>query len=229
MEKKADTPAAPMGFVRGGGSTGTQKSEDLFKARFADAERRRDQADFDKKVSARPKEVAMPGAPLAPDGTPIKTKFPGGTVEIGGKQHLRAVQYESRLTNNPNVPLGYILLTYYTRAGAVAYHNSKPIQCCADLIIGARPAFPTELCLILVCPRCVVRSHKSLGDCQIRIFDGNRHISYTPPGPLDPPEFVFEGERYKSLGTIQHVEPFECPDCSWKATIENNKVRTIRQ
>jgi len=78
---------APMqAFVKGG--THTLGSERMFKERFADAEKRRDEADADKKLASVP-------------------------AELGG-----ARMYSHNFAENPEVPKAYVKLNYANRYGA---------------------------------------------------------------------------------------------------------------
>ena len=72
-------------FVKGG--TSTSKNDQLWETRFREAEKRRDEADFERKVSSVP-------------------------VESGG-----AKLFTSQLTSHPDVPRAYILVRYLSSAG----------------------------------------------------------------------------------------------------------------
>ena len=77
--------APSLMFVKGG--TSTSKNDLLWETRFREAEQRRDEAAFERKVSNVP-------------------------IESGG-----AKLYTSQLTSNPEIPRAYILLKYVSPAG----------------------------------------------------------------------------------------------------------------
>lgn len=174
------------------GGTTTQKSEELYEHRFREAELRRDQADQDRKVSQVP-------------------------IEQGG-----ARLFTSQLTAHPEVPRAYVLLKYLDRAGSPIIVGGEPVQCCADIIVGMDPSNPTEITLMLVCPRCS-QGAKHEQDCQIQIRQSNKSFQLTT-GRGDP-EFWFQGKMFKSAGMIMDCEKFTCPDCTWTAQIHENFVR----
>jgi hypothetical protein len=196
---------APLGFVKGG--TGTAASEKLFEERFHDAEERRDQADAERQEAADAQTVTVPSLDGAPEHDVLMPGHQGG-----------AVMYTSKMTAHPEVPEAYVLLKYLSRTG-----SETGIECKSEIIVGADPENPLDLCLILVCPRCQANSHKHQQDNQLRIFQSNKHFELV--AGKGPPEFVFEGRMYKSAGVITESEPFTCPDCTWRARIENNCVR----
>jgi len=197
---------APMvGYVKGG--TGTSKSEQLFEQRYQDAETRRDVADAEARVSADAQKVRVPALDGEPEHDVLMPGHQGG-----------AVMYSSKLTAHPEVPEAYLLLKYLSRSG-----SETGIECKSEIIIGANPDDPLDLCLVLVCPRCQGNSHKHQQDNQLRIFQSNRYFELV--AGMGPPEFMFEGQMYKSAGVITESEVFSCADCTWRARIENNCVR----
>lgn len=218
-----------MGFVRGG--TGTAASETLFAKRFREAEERRLTADREKAASSGQKEVRM-------EGQKGVAKVP----EADGK----AVMYTSQMTDHPEVPKAYIKLTYLTSAGDPYMINGDPVECLADLIVGMDQAFPTELSLVIVCPRCTQNSHKHQQDNQLRIRQRNKSFTFVPA--TGDPYVTFDDDPaetraraaagnvvamnaddgpsvYASAGTIVESERFSCGDCGWAARIVNNTVR----
>lgn len=199
--------APQLAYVKGG--TGTAKSEQLFETRFHEAEARRDEAAFMREQSRDQQKVENP------EDQSAEIHMPG---HVGG-----AVQYSSQMTAHPEVPKAYVLLTYLTPTGSVMKANGEDVQCLADVIVGADPERPTELCLILVCPRCERDSHKHTQDNQLRIFQSNKHFELVT-GRGDP-MFMFQGQAYRSAGVITESERFSCPDCGWRARIDQNHVR----
>jgi hypothetical protein len=229
-EAKTDAPAPPeepkqiegpkLAYVKGG--TGTTASENLYERRHQEAEARRAEADIMRRESKDQVEERLPGR----DGGELRMKQPG---HEGG-----AVQYTSQMTAHPEVPKAYVCLTYLTRTGAkMLGPQGDPVQCCADIIVGANPELPTELCLVLVCPKCQADSHKHQQDNQLRIFQSNKYFELvTGKGPAtflwvdkDDRGRVVSRHMYRSAGMIVESEPFDCPDCGWRARIDNNHVR----
>ncbi len=136
-------------------------------------------------------------------------------IEKGGAQLLT-----NQMTRHPEIPKAYILLRYVKSNG-----DQTGVECLGDLIVGMNPALPTELTLILVCPRCA-QGQKHLQDCQIQIRQSNKHFTLVT-GKGDP-TFKFENKVYKSAGVITESESCTCPDCSWRFRIVNNTVRPDR-
>lgn len=192
MSDKAPTVGskAPDGFVRGG--TSTARSEKLFHDRFADGERRRDQAAQDRAVANVP-------------------------VEQGGGQLL-----SNFFTRHPEIPKAFLPLTFVDKRGETIMMDGEPVMCCADLIVGLDPSRPTELCVIIVCPRCSQLSHKHAQDCQIQLRQSNKNFEFR--SSMGPPTFVFQGKTFRSAGMIVQSEAFRCPDCDWRARIDRNRV-----
>lgn len=197
-----------MGFVKGG--TGTAASERLYEERFRQAEARRDQADRDHALAADAVDVTHP------DDDNAVTRLPG---RQGG-----AVEYTTQMTGHPEVPKAYVKLIYLDRAG-----SETGIECLSDIIVGADPALPTELTLMLVCPRCQEHSHKHQQDNQLRIRQSNKYFELRTG--MGPRYFQFRDpetgslDTYHSAGVVIESEAFSCPDCGWRARIDHNRVR----
>lgn len=205
---KKTLEAPQLAYVKGG--TSTQRSEDLYERRYQEAEDRRDVAERQREASKDQQDVSVP------DGDQKATvRMPG---HAGG-----AVQYSSQMTAHPEVPKAYVLLKYLTPTGSIMKVAGEPVECRADLIVGADPDNPTELCLILVCPRCESDSHKHAQDNQLRIFQSNKYFELAAGKGL--PTFMFQGQMYRSAGVITESERFDCPDCGWRARIDQNHVR----
>ena len=94
--------------------------------------------------------------------------------------------------------LGHLAFSFDTVVNVWAL-NGEPVACLADLIIGADASRPTELTLILVCPRCS-QGQKHAQDCQLRIRQSNRFFEFVA-GKGDP-MIEFQGEMFRSAGMI---------------------------
>ena len=128
----------------------------------------------------------------------------------------------NQFTRHPEIPKAFILLKYVDRYGQDVIINGEVVACCADLIVGLNPTKPEELALMIVCPRCQQQSHKHQQDNQILIRQSNKYFEFV--AGKGPPNFVFQGKRFKSAGTIVQSESFSCHDCGWTARIDNNRV-----
>jgi hypothetical protein len=133
-------------------------------------------------------------------------------IEKGG-----ARLFTSQMTGHPEVPKAYVLLDYFSRSG-----ERTGLQVLADVIVGIDASLPTELTMVIVCPRCV-QGAKHQQDCQLQIRQSNK--SFELVTGKGNPTFEFEGKIYKSAGVIKYCEKFRCPDCDWTARIENSQVR----
>lgn len=190
-------PAAPEEPAKGfsyvvGGGTGTAKSEAMYEERFHEAERRRDVSDRERAIAQTP-------------------------IEHGGGQ-----LFTNQMTAHPDIPRGFILLKYVDRHGNQIVINGEPTMCCADLIVGLDPERPTELSLMIVCPRCQQQSHKHLQDNQILIRQSNKRFEFR--AAMGPATFVYDGKTFRSAGMIIESEAFRCHDCGWRARIDHNRV-----
>lgn len=183
--EKKPIEAPSLAFVKGGSSTA--KNDQMWEARFREAEARRDRQEFERKVASVP-------------------------IEDGGAQ-----RYSSQMTAHPEVPRAYVRLKYMTAGG-----DETGVECLADVIIGMDASNPLELTLIIVCPRCAQRGDKHLQDCQLQIRQSNKRFELRTG--MGEPTFMYEGSLYKSAGVVTECEKFRCPDCSWSAQINNNKI-----
>ena len=140
-------------------------------------------------------------------------------IERGG-----AKMYSHRLTEHPDVPQAYLLLHYVGRGGS----KIPPGECLADVFIDDW-SNPSDLTLGIMCPACWTQGVKHGQDCQLKIRMSNRgwHLE---PGK-GAPEFIFNdgggAKKYKSAGVIVESEVFGCSDCSWRARIVNNQIRSV--
>lgn len=191
-EEAKKEPVAPEFYIKGGG-TSTSRSETLYEKRYREAEERRNRAAQDK---------AAGEAPNTPDRA-------SGLLT-------------NQFTRHPEIPKAFILLKYVDRFGQEIIIDGEPVACCADLIVGLNPMRPTELALMIVCPRCQQQSHKHQQDNQILIRQSNKYFEFV--AGKGPANFVFQGKRFKSAGMITQSEPFTCHDCGWRARIDNNRV-----
>ncbi len=89
------------------------------------------------------------------------------------------------------------------------------------------PDFPHELMLQIFCPVCSREGRVPNHDAIIHIRQSNRAWSLSDKGrgELCVDE---EGEAFRSAGTVMDGEPFDCPNCNWRAAIHKNEVRTLR-
>lgn len=180
-------------FVRGG--TTTYRHDMQMKELEADAERRRDDAEAERKIANIP-------------------------IEQGGGK-----MYTSYLQPNPDglpVESAYVELIYLTPGGEPAYHEGQPIKCLADVNVGMDPLNPMNLTLTLVCQRCKENS-VPLGQCQMRVHQSNRrwHLDTKGAGDL----IIFHGKPYRSAGTVMDSERLTCKACGWSVHIDKNRVR----
>jgi hypothetical protein len=178
-------------FVKGG--TTTMRHDMMVQEQEADAERRRDLLDKERQIASLPFEQG------------------GGRL------------YNNYLTPNPEgLPMekAKVLLQYLTPSGDVEYNKGKPLKCLADVLVGLDPAMPTELTLVLVCPKCETKMPQ--GQCQIQIRQSNRRweLDQRTAGEL----IVFEGKPFRSAGTVMESEKFTCGRCTWTAHIDKNRV-----
>ena len=171
------------------GGTPTSKLEAEAERRFQESEERRHWDDVQRELARTP-------------------------IERGG-----ARLYEHPLTQNPEVPQGYILLTYVN----ARRERIWPGECLADLKIGVDDA--NDIALIIICPRCL-KGPKHAQDCQIMIRRSNRWFHFE--AGRGEPFFMFDDgfgpRRYPSAGMIVESEPFTCGYCSWRAVIEKNMI-----
>lgn len=175
-----------------GGGTPTAKSEQLYQDRFQQAEKRRDLSDQERAAASVP-------------------------IEEGGAQLL-----SNQFTAHPEIPRAFLLLKFVDRHGQQIVIDGEDSACCADLIVGMNPLRPTELTIVLVCPRCEQQGHKHQQDNQMMIRQSNKWFEFK--AGLGPSAFVFQGKRFKSAGMIVQSESFRCYDCGWRARIDNNRV-----
>jgi len=148
----------------------------------------------------------------------IDKKIAETPIERGGGQ-----MYSHKLTENPAIPQAYLLLTYIARGGSKMW----PGECLADVLIEDWDN-PSNLSLGIMCPICWRGGVKHAQDCQLKIKMSNRgwHLD----AGAGPQNFMFddgdEVKSYRSAGVIRESEVFTCPDCSWRARIVNNQIRT---
>jgi hypothetical protein len=139
-------------------------------------------------------------------------------VEKGGGK-----MFSHQLTENPDVPKAYLLLHYVDRGG----NRMFPGECLADVLIEDWDN-PSDLTLGLMCPICWRSGVKHAQDCQLKLKMSNRgwHLETGAGKPM----FVFDDgygpKQYRSAGVIRESEVFSCADCSWRARIVNNQIRS---
>ena len=189
---EAKAPELPMAsFVKGG--TPTAASERLFEERYQQSEKRRNEADEDKRIGATP-------------------------IEQGGGRI-----YANKWTSNPEIPQAYVRLVFYGEGECFG-----PMLC--EVMIE-NWSNPNDLTIQLECPRCLGQGVKHEQDCQISLKMSNRrwHLAHGAGpktfvfAPVDEPPKV-----YNSAGVVTESEPFNCPSCSWRGRIVNNRIITER-
>lgn len=129
--------------------------------------------------------------------------------------------YGGPLTDKPEIAQAYVELSYLTPRG-----EPTGLKCLADVLVGAHPPHPTELTLVLVCPRCKERGVPQ-GQCQIRIHQCNKHweLDTRTSGELILWEEDGKLKPYRSAGKVMECERFECGYCgNWSARIDKNCV-----
>ncbi len=185
----------PMAAFVRGGGTSTTADDNRRAEEEHDAELRRDSAARDRELASIP-------------------------IEQGG-----AKMYANQLTTRPELEKGYVLLRYLTRSGEQLYDEGQPVMCLADIIVGADPALPTELTLILVCPSCLERGLPQ-GQCQLRLRQTNRRWEFDTKraGEMFPFDDGFGVRMYRLAGRVVESERFSCDRCLWAARIDDNRV-----
>lgn len=183
-------------FVRGG--THTSGHDRMMAERVADAERRRDVAAKERQLAAVP-------------------------IEDGGAQ-----MFTNNMALNPQAEAASVLLKYCTPRGEVKHANGDEIYCVAEVLMMGGG----DLAVQLVCLRCKERGVHQ-GECQLLVRQSNRkwHLdtrgwdgsSASFPHKAGQP-FMFDGKPYRSAGVICDSERFSCPNCSWSARIDGNRV-----
>jgi uncharacterized protein YbaR (Trm112 family) len=125
-----------------------------------------------------------------------------------------------------------VLLEFVNSKGEPEYDHGHPLQCLADVTVPADPAYDGELMLLLICPKC--KERLPADHCIIQLRQSNRawHLDARKAGEVIVwPEWDAAGhktiEPHISAGVVMESEKFSCPNCSWRAAIDKNKVWTI--
>jgi uncharacterized protein YbaR (Trm112 family) len=144
-------------------------------------------------------------------------------AERHAELHDGAKIYRNNFTDHGQYPKAYVLLEYKTERGEPLYDHGHEVQCLADIVI-LDPARPTDLALILVCPKCKERLPQD--QCQIQIRQSNRmwHLDTRDSGKPIAFDDGMRRQVYPSAGTVMESEKFACPQCSWAARIDKNRV-----
>lgn len=136
-------------------------------------------------------------------------------LEQGG-----GVMFEHPLSGKgqADLPRAWLLLTYLTPRGEVMTDgNGRPVQCLADFVMG----LDNDTMVIIVCPKCIARGmHQD--QAQIMVRNSNRRFHFI--AAKGSPTFTFEGMLFHNAGMIESSEKFVCPNCSWTARIDKNRV-----
>lgn len=121
-ERKIFGKYAPMGFVYGG--THTSAHDKKVAMDEAEAERRRDMQDAERRIADR----------FGPHrGNPANV----------------AKQYTSQMTDHPEIMKAYVPLVYYGKN-----HKEVEFEGVGDIVMPQDPAFDNELMLVIFCPKC---------------------------------------------------------------------------
>lgn len=175
-------------------ATRTDASDFEIERNFRDAEFRRDQQAAERAASVTTVDGAVD------EGRPLMVTNP--------------------LTAHGKIPAGYILLKYLTPGG-----DDTGKRCLADLKTGTNLDDPTELVLIFICPKCFAsKGHQ--GDCQIQMSQSNKRFEFIAAKGKKMIHFDrgHGPEDFYSAGMIMASERFTCPQCSWSARIDRNRV-----
>lgn len=115
-----------------------------------------------------------------------------------------------------------VVLTFVSNHGEVKLDKTKPMQMLADVLVGMNLDTPNDLSLILACPHCVSRGTPQ-GRAQFKVTQSNRpwHLDTRTQGEL----VTFEGQVYRSAGTIMDSAKIRCPQCNWSFRIDKNHIR----
>lgn len=192
-----DVPMAM--FMRGGGAVRSVSEERLIQSFEADAERRRDEAAAERKLSRVP-------------------------VEHGG-----AKLYEHKLTSAPEVQPAHVHLVCVNRrkekTGIEQLGDITVLTSYGSEADSRAANEAQELQLTIVCPKCVA-SGIPQGQAQLAIRQSNRswHLDQREAGSLIAWKSNGRVEMYRSAGRIMSSEPFTCPRCNWRAKIDDNMI-----
>jgi hypothetical protein len=113
-----------------------------------------------------------------------------------------------------------IKLTLVNPKGEIQFDKAKPIELLCD-IISENEADPNDLAFIYMCPHCWNKGVPA-GRCQYKVRQSNRKWSLDSKGHGDL--VVFDGQVYRSAGTIAESERITCPGCHWQFRIDQNRV-----
>lgn len=141
--------------------------------------------------------------------------------------------FTNRLTENPEIPLSYVLIHYLNRHGNPVFHPSgEPVTCRADVMVvdEFEDGMP-ERAITLICPRCI-ENGVAEDRAQITIRQSNKafFLDTRTAGTWE----IFKGfdahgnyspaESFPSAGMIMESEKFSCSLCGWTARIDKNRV-----
>lgn len=128
-----------------------------------------------------------------------------------------ASRYTSTFTEHPEIQKAYVPLRFMGRGGKGVEYEGV-----GDIIMPQDPAFDDELALLIYCPVCLDRRRLPPAHSIIMVRQSNRrwHLDERGAGEM----FVWEGQAYRSAGTIRDSERFTCPRCPFRARIDDNRV-----
>lgn len=98
---------------------------------------------------------------------------------------------------------------------------SRGIHVLADVYSGDNPLDPNDLTLNLACPYCWSNG-TPLGRCQFKVRQSNRAWHLDPKGVGELIDF--DGQVYRSAGTIMESQRIKCPQCTWTFRIDRNRI-----
>jgi hypothetical protein len=175
------------------------------KEKFAKAEERRDQAARDRQIAATEQSEDSMAS--------LKT---------------------NRLSDNQNVPAGYVELIICHRSGIPRDGpDGRPMAAVCEVVMGTDPMHPEELVLMAVCPHCVLDLNVRQDDAQLRIAQRHRawHLD-TRKEHQDPivANLYDDAKRdlvlktLPRLGMVTDSDRIPCPRCSWVYRIDRNRL-----
>lgn len=187
----------PMEVFVKGGTTSTRHDNHVAEL-HADAERRRDEQDAERRLAMIP-------------------------VEEGG-----AKMYTNQLSENPEVQKAYVLLDFVTSRGEPIYEGGRPMQCLADIVtVGATEmaliiACPSCKNRGTPLDQCQLRIRQSNKNWELSPKRYGEIIPWTEDYDRVTGKPIIK--IYKNAGTVVESERFSCP-CGWTARIYDNKIR----
>jgi hypothetical protein len=125
-------------------------------------------------------------------------------------------------THNMGTPQQHpvVCLTIHNPKQEIVRSGGKDVQILADIIVG-NPDNPDDLTLNMVCPYCWSNG-TPLGECQFKILQSHRFWALDPRGAGEL--VIFDGQPYRSAGTVMDSTRVRCPQCDWTFRIDKNRI-----